>query len=163
MRYFVRTTLAWNVLAFVGDTLIGPLISIAGIAPDFSVIAIVILAMSEGAGAGVLGGFMLGLVQDLSHPNLLGLHALCKTLLGYSVGRMRGHLVYGLPLVEGLVVFTAVLLHDTLFLLVQSRLSDEAFLGPFFRQILPVAFYSSLVGVPMIRLADLLGILRQEE
>lgn len=163
MRYFVRTTIAWVVLAFVGDTMIGPLIAIGGIAPDFSVIAIVILALSEGAGAAVLGGFGLGLVQDLSHPNLLGLHALCKTLLGYGVGRLRGHLVYGLPLVEGLVLFTAVLLHDTLFLLVQSRLSDDAFMGPFLRQVLPVAIYSSLVGVPLVRLADLMGILRQEE
>lgn len=163
MRTFLRTTLVWVLLAFLGETVIAPVITIAGIAPDFSVIAVVILAMAEGALAGTLGGFALGLVQDLSIPNLLGLHALCKTGLGFAVGRLRGRLVYGLPIVEGTLVFAAALLHDTLFLLVQSRMQSDAFLAPLLTQALPTAVYSALVGVPLIRLADLLGVLRRED
>ena len=163
MRRFIRTTLLWLIVAFVGDTLVAPLIAIGGIAPDFSVIALVVLALAEGSGAGSLGGFALGLVQDLAHPNLLGLHALCKTLLGFSIGRLRGHLVYGLPLIEGLMVSLAVLAHDGLFLLVQSRLSDDAFLSPLLTEALPVALYSGIVGIPLIRMADMLGILRRED
>ncbi len=163
MRKFVRTTLIWVSLAFLGDTLLAPMITIRSIAPDFSVIALVVLALAQGPSAGCLGGFVLGLIQDLSTPNLLGLRALCKTLIGFLVGRLRGHLVYGLPVVEGLVVVCAVMVHDTLFLLVQSRLSNDAFLVPLFTQALPTALYSGLIGVPLIRLADLLGILRSEE
>jgi rod shape-determining protein MreD len=163
VRVFIRTTLAWLVVAFLGETIIAPAIDIMGIAPDFTVIAIVILALAEGSTAGVLGGFFVGLIQDLSVPNLLGLHALCKTLLGGSVGRLHGRLVYGMPVIEGALVFLASFAHDTLFLLVQSSMSSDAFLLPLLTQALPTAVYTALAGVPLIRLADLLGILRRED
>jgi rod shape-determining protein MreD len=151
------------VVAFLGETIIAPVIAIKGISPDFAVIAVVILALAEGSTAGVLGGFLVGLVQDLTVPNLLGLHALCKTLLGSVVGRLHGRLVYGMPVIEGALVLIASLAHDTLFLLVQSRVESDAFLIPLFTQALPTAVYTALVGVPLIRLADLLGILRRED
>lgn len=163
MRSFVRTTITWVVVAFVGDTILGPLIDIKGVAPDFSVIALVILALATGAGPATVGGFTLGLVQDLSNPTLLGLQALCKSGLGFGVGSLRGRLVYGVPLVEGAVVALAVFVHDFLFLLVQSNLADEQFLMPLVTRTVSVAVYSGLVGIPVIRLAEMLGILRQED
>jgi rod shape-determining protein MreD len=163
MRTFVRTTITWVVVAFVGDTMLGPLISINGVAPDFSVIALVVLALATGAGPATVGGFILGLVQDLSNPALLGLQALGKSGLGFGLGSLRGRLVYGVPLVEGLVVATSVFAHDFFFLLVQSNLSDEQFLLPLLTRTVPGAIYSGLVGIPVIRMAELLGILRQED
>ncbi len=163
MREFLRTTLLWIVVAFVGDTMIGPVLAIRGIAPDFSVIALVLLALAAGPVSATVGGFVLGLVQDLSNPSLLGLNALCKALLGSGLGRLRGHLAYGLPVVEGLVVLLAVLAHDILFLLVQSRLSDDAFLMPLITQSLPVAVYSGVVGMAVIRFAALLGVFARED
>jgi rod shape-determining protein MreD len=163
MRSFLRTTFGWIALALVGEGLIAPLIDIAGVAPDFTIIALVILAMATGPSAGAVGGFCLGVVQDLSVPTLLGLHALAKALVGFVVGRTRGSLVFGVPLVEGAVLLAASLGHDTLYLLVQSRQQNEVFLGPWFTQALPTAVYTALVGVPLIRLADILGILRRED
>ena len=119
--------------------------------------------MSEGARAGALGGFSLGLVQDLSVPTLLGLHALCKSLLGWIIGVTRGRLVYGVPLVELSLLLVASLGHDTLFLLVQSRQQSEAFLGPWLTGALPTAIYTAIAGLPLIRLADLVGVLRRED
>ncbi len=163
MRSFARTTMAWILLAFVGEMLIAPLIEIRGIAPDFTVIAVVVLAMSEGARAGVLGGFAVGLVQDLAVPALLGLHALCKAVVGWIVGRTRGRLVYGMVLVELSLLTAATLGHDTIFLIVQSRQRSEAFIGPWFFEAVPTALYTALAGLPVVRLADLLGILRRED
>jgi rod shape-determining protein MreD len=163
MNFFIRATLLWVAVAFIGDTLIGPLIAIKGIGPDFSIIALVILALATGPVPATAGGFLVGLVQDLAHPNLLGLRALCKCLLGFGLGRLRGRLVYGVPLVEGTVVFISVVAHDFIFLLVESKLTDEGFLLPFFTQTLPVALYTGIIGIPLLRLADLLGILRQED
>ncbi|MCB1183383.1 rod shape-determining protein MreD [bacterium] len=163
MRAFIRTTLTWILVAFVGDTMIAPVIDIKGVAPDFSVIALVLLALAAGATPATAGGFMLGLVQDLSNPSLLGLQALCKSGLGFALGRLRGHLVYGVPLVEGAVVALSVFAHDFVFLLVQSNLSDERFLVPLLARTIPVALYSGLAAIPLIRLAEYLGILRQED
>ncbi len=163
MRYFLRTSLIWVLVAFVGDTIISPMISIGGVSPDFSLIALVVLALAAGPMPGTVGGFMLGLVQDLSNPALLGLHALCKCTLGFSLGSLRSRLVHGLPVVEGVVVALAVLLHDLVFLMVQSNLIDEGFLRPFLTQSLPVALYSGVAGVVVIHLADMWGIMGQEE
>ncbi len=163
MRSFVRTTLVWVVLSFVGDTILGPLIDIKGVAPDFSVIALVVLALAAGAGPATIGGFLLGLVQDLANPSLLGLQALVKSGLGFGVGSLRSRLVYGVPLVEGVGVALVVFVHDFLFLLVQSNLADEQFLMPLLTRTIPGAIYSGVVGILVIRLVDLFGVLQQEE
>ncbi len=163
MRDFFRTTVVFLLVAFVGETLVAPLIDIKGIAPDFSIIALIILALSQGAMPGTVGGFVIGLIQDLTHPTLLGLHSLCKCGVGYGVGSLRGRLVHGVPLVEGTMVALAVLSHDFIYLLFQSRLIDESFLVPLVTRTLPVALYSGIVGVPMLRLAELVGLLRQED
>lgn len=160
---FLRTTVVWVLVAFLGETLVGPWIDIRGISPDFAIIALVLLGLAAGAVPATVGGFALGLVQDLANPTLLGLNALCKTGLGYLVGRARGRLVYGLPVVEFLVLVLAVVAHDIVFLLVQSRLSDDAFLTPLFMRTLPTALYTGLAGVPVIRLADFFGILGRED
>jgi rod shape-determining protein MreD len=163
MRAFMRTTLAWVLLAVLGESLVAPGIAVRGIAPDFTVIAIVLLGMARGAAVGTLGGFCLGLVQDLAAPTMLGAHALSKTLLGYGIGRTRGRLVYGMVLVEAVLLLVAVIGHDTLLLLVQGRQQGEFFLGPWLAMVLPTALYTAAVGVPLLRLADVAGILRQEE
>jgi rod shape-determining protein MreD len=163
LKQFVRTTVSWILLAFVGETVFAPLMTVKGIAPDFALIALVILALAGGSFAGCVGGFVIGLVQDLATPTLLGLHALCKSGLGYALGRLRGQLVYGMPIVEGLVIVLAVLAHDTLYLLVQSRMSSEAFLQPLVVWALPRAIYTAVVGMPILRVADWLGILRRGE
>ncbi|MFH1842856.1 MAG: rod shape-determining protein MreD [bacterium] len=136
---------------------------IGGVAPNFTVIALVILALAEGSFAGCLAGFTMGLIQDLSTPNLLGLYALCKTGLGFSLGRLRGHLVYGMPVVEGVMIALAVLAHDMLYLLVESKLHSYEFLLPLVTVKLPGAIYSGVIGVPLLRLVDMLGWLRRGE
>jgi len=163
VREFLRTTSVFFLVAFLGETVLAPLIDIKGIAPDFSIIALIMLALSAGTVPGTIGGFVVGLIQDLTQPTLLGLRALIKCVLGYGIGSLRGRLVHGVPLVEATMIFLAVLGHDLVFLLFQSRLIDEAFLIPLVTRTLPDAIYSGLVGVLALRMAELLGLLRQED
>ncbi len=163
MRGFLRTTLIFLLTAFLGETVVAPLIDIKGIAPDFSVIALIILSLSAGPVSGTIGGFAVGLIQDLTQPALLGLRALCKCGVGFGVGTLRGRLVHGVPVVEATMIALAVLAHDLVFLLFQSRLIDESFLMPLLTRSVPVAIYSGLVGVPLLRLVELLGLLNPEE
>lgn len=163
MRHFLRTTMLWFLVAFIGDALVAPVIDIAGRAPDFPVIALVMLALSAGALPATIGGFVIGLVQDLGNPPLLGVRSLCKCVLGFGLGRLRGRLVHGVIVVDAVMIVLAVLLHDFVFLLVQSNLTQERFLVPLLTQSLPSAAYSALVGVPLLRLAELVGVLRPED
>lgn len=163
MSRFLSTTLKLGLMALIGETLLRPLLTFGGISPDFALISLVILAFAEGAYAGTLYGFVLGLIMDSAVPNLLGLHALCKTLTGFGVGRFRERMVPGMVLVEGLVVTTAALGHGLLYLLVESWSLRTPFFEPFFLEVLPSALYTGLVAVPLIRLADMLGLLRRDD
>ena len=163
MRAFVRITLIWILVAFLGETWLAPLLMVKGVAPDFSTIALVILALAAGAGPGSLGGFVLGLIQGLHHPPLLGLHALCKSLLGFGLGTLRGHLVFGMPAVEGVMIALAVLGQELIFLLVASNLGDSPFFAPLVTQSFPRALYSGLMGIIILRLVEFLGLLRPED
>ena len=163
MRQFIRITMLWMAVAFVGDALVAPMIDIAGRAPDFTIIALVMLALSAGPMPATIGGFVLGLVQDVANPPLLGLRSLCKCVLGFGLGRLRGRLVHGVIVVDAVMIVVAVLLHDFVFLLVQSNLTQERFLVPLLTQSLPTAAYSALVGVPLLRLAEMLGVMNPED
>jgi rod shape-determining protein MreD len=163
MNRFLRTTLLLATMALAGNVLLAPIIAFGPIAPDFGLIALAILALGEGAFAGTVGGFVLGLVADTAIPNLLGLNALCKSLAGYLVGRARSRLVVGLPLVEASVVTLMALGHDLLYLVGQSLLSQGPFFRPLFTEVVPSALYTGLLSLPMIRLADILHLLRREE
>jgi len=163
VRQQLRLVLYCAAVAFVGGTMLGPLIAIGGVAPDFTIIALVILALAAGPGPGSVGGFMLGLIQDLSNPTLLGLQAFCKTGLGFGLGRLRGRLVHGMPLVEAAVVFISVVAHDLVFLLIQSSLTPESSFLTLFTRTLPAGVYSGLAGIPLLRLAEFLGLLRHED
>ena len=163
MRQHFTLAFLCAAVAFVGGTMIGPAISIFGVAPDFTIIALVILALAAGPIPGTVGGFWLGLVQDLSNPSLLGLQALCKTALGFGLGRLRGRLIHGMPLVEATVVAISVVAHDVVFLIIQSGLSEGGHILSLLTWTLPRALYSGLMGMPLLRLADFLGLLRQED
>ncbi|MHB8078709.1 MAG: rod shape-determining protein MreD [Candidatus Krumholzibacteriia bacterium] len=163
MSQTTRTVLFVLAVAFIGEVGLAPLLSFAGITPDFAVIAIVVLALARGAFAATLGGLALGLIQDLACPQLLGLHALAQTIVGYSCGRLRGMLLYGHPAVEGTLVALASLVHQTIYLLGESGFGLGSFLRPFLLQALPGALFTGLLGVPLLRLAARLRILDPEE
>jgi rod shape-determining protein MreD len=159
----LRTILIWVITAVLGELLVAPAIAIGGVAPDFSIIALVLLSLTSGPLAGSVGGFCIGLVQDLATPPLLGLNALCKTVIGHAWGRMRGYLLYGMPVVEATLVLVAVLVHDTFYLLIASLLSGSEFVRPLLTKALPASLYSAVLGVPLLRLARRLGIFTPED
>src|SRR3989442_2899629 len=82
--------LSLYVLPVGGGTLVqcvlGPAVSIGGVAPDIPVVLVVLLAIRRGPEAGCLVGFALGLVADVLAGGPLGLHALSKALVGFAAG-----------------------------------------------------------------------------
>src|SRR2546425_10866737 len=84
---------ALYVLTVGGGTLVqcvlGPAVSIDGVAPDIPVVLVVLLAIRRGPEAGCLVGFALGLVADVLAGGPLGLHALSKALVGSRRGVSR--------------------------------------------------------------------------
>jgi len=142
--------LRWIFFSFVMLALqatLVPHLAIAGIRPDLPLIAVVMLASARGSTAGTIGGFCIGLAQDLSNPAFLGLNALAKSLLGFAAGTLRVHLDAGSLPMRAAVFFVSVLGHDLVYLTILTRLElSELFLGLVTRS-LPTAFYTLVVGM----------------
>ena len=124
-----------------------PHIGIAGIRPDLPLVVAVLLGYLRGATIGTVGGFFVGLAQDLTNPAFLGLNALTKSLLGYASGSMREQLNASNPVAQAAVLFVAVLAHDLVYLTIFTHLAlSELLLGLWTRS-LPTALYTALVGM----------------
>lgn len=60
-----------------------------GTRPDAILLATIFLGTYRGREAGLVGGFLLGLFQDVLTGGLLGANGLSKGLIGYATGGLR--------------------------------------------------------------------------
>jgi rod shape-determining protein MreD len=98
-------------------------------------------------------GFAVGLVADTELPEYLGLHALALSAIGYVTAGVWGHLVRASLVVQCLVLFGAVLLHDAIYYVVYYRNHMDMFGRFFVRFGLPGALYTAALGILVYMLA----------
>jgi rod shape-determining protein MreD len=61
-----------------------------GVVPDVVLLFVALVAIKRGRLAGAVAGFSAGLLMDLlTNPQMFGLNALVKTLIGFVVGLFR--------------------------------------------------------------------------
>ena len=61
-----------------------------GVVPDVVLLFVALVAVKRGRLAGAVAGFSAGLLMDLlTNPQMFGLNALVKTLMGFVVGLFR--------------------------------------------------------------------------
>lgn len=163
MTRSIKTFTFLFLLAVLGSTVVGPSISIKNISPDFLIMVIVIVALAEGALAATIVGFLFGIVLDLSQPELMGLHALCCSLAGFSIGKLRGRLIMDSVFVLGGLVAIAVLSYEMLYLLIGSGVVGNEFIRPIFTSVIPTSIYSGLISIPVASLCLLFGSFHYED
>ncbi len=62
---------------------------LTGTRPDAILLTTIFLGIYRGREAGLAGGFLLGLFQDVLTGSLLGVNGLAKGLIGYAIGGLR--------------------------------------------------------------------------
>jgi rod shape-determining protein MreD len=94
----------------IAHATVAPAIRVADVAPDIPLIVVVLLALRRGPEFGSLGGFAAGLLQDAAGGGLLGVQALTKAVLGFSIGSVGARLRVTQPLVQvpGLVLLSVL-------------------------------------------------------
>jgi len=128
---------------------------IAGIRPDLLVAFVVYLGWMRGPIVGTLGGFVVGLIQDLDAPGPLGLNALSKTIVGFAVAK-AGFRVHRANIGVRFAFFLfAMLAHDLIYF-AASSLGDTAL---FAKQMLTIAFPTALYTAVVVLV--LLGLVEQ--
>ena len=78
-------------IVFLVQFLLSDLLSIKGIRPDFILIYIIYSSIARGSFHGVIAGFILGLLVDLSGVGTyFGLSSVLYVLAGYAGGYLKG-------------------------------------------------------------------------
>lgn len=129
-------------------------IAIAGIRPDLLVAYVVYLGWMRGPIAGTLGGFGIGLYQDLDAPGPFGLNALSMSVVGFLVAK-AGFRVHRSNLGVRFVFFMlAILVHDFVYFAVDTG-GD---LGGLLRQMafttVPVGLYTTVCVLLLLRVVE---------
>lgn len=130
----LETSLSFRVAAF-------------GVEPNFLLALVYYFARYEGAVPGAVLGFLVGLLEDLSAPQDLGLHALAKCLIGFFIGKLwAGQRLFKDTLrAQAVTLFAAGLLHDAIVLAVVAGGHPMQFFALFLRLGLPTALYTASV------------------
>lgn len=92
-----------------------------GARPDPMALIVVYLGLQRGKESGLIGGFILGLLQDVLSGGLLGANALSKGLIGHATGCIRRNVTGREALFHAILVaiasiFNAALLVFLLFI-----------------------------------------------
>ncbi|MCU0452688.1 MAG: rod shape-determining protein MreD [Bacteroidetes bacterium] len=85
MTPHVRYAIIAFVLFLVQMTFV-PLIPVAGFTPDLLILWLVAVGVRRGRLEATLGGFLIGLLHDLTATQFLGLAALAKSITGFVAG-----------------------------------------------------------------------------
>ncbi len=137
--------LSWLILAGIAvETSVGLRLSAFGVEPNFLLGLVYYFARYEGAVPGAILGFLVGLLEDLSVPQDLGLHALAKCLIGFFTGKLwAGQRLFKDTLrAQAVTLFVAGVLHDIIVLFVTADGHPMRFFTLFLRIGLPTALYT---------------------
>ncbi len=85
-------------------------ISIIGIPPAFTVIAPYYIGLTRGWKKGILGGSVVGIIEDSLSGNILGPHLLGKGIVGFLSSFLSGSLFRWTPLLGLLGLFSLTIL-----------------------------------------------------
>ncbi len=135
------------VVCLVLETTLFHWLSILGVQPDLVLILVVFFALFSGSSGGAFFGFLGGLAQDALTGQYLGLNALTKLVIGYSVAQVERKVYKDYPLIPVMVVFMVSLANQILvFILSAPFTAQPPFPEIFLKVILPAGGYNSLIA-----------------
>jgi rod shape-determining protein MreD len=128
------------------QSLLSGVVTIAGIKLDLAILILVYLSLTRGRHYGMVFGFLIGFLFDIFTPGTLGLGALVKCLIGFTLGSFKDNLYLESSYSKGAVVFLTLILNDSLYYTITTGLSDSTF-RVLTRYSLPSALYTSVIGM----------------
>jgi len=121
-------------------------VTIKGIRLDLAVLILVYIGLTKGPAQGVIFGFLIGLLLDVFTPQRLGLGALIKSLIGFTVGNFKDNLFLESSYSKGAIIFLSVILNDLLYHLLSEGVTLFTFHTILYYS-LPSALYTCGAGV----------------
>lgn len=129
-------------------------IEIGGIRPDLLVAFVVYFGWMRGPIPGTLGGFGVGLLQDLDASGPLGMNAFAKSVVGFLVARAGFRVHRSNVGVRFAFFFAALLVHDVLYYAVATGGDGGEFVKQMFVKALPTALYTAAATLLLLGVAE---------
>ncbi len=105
-----------------GQLYLAPTLKIGNVRPDFILVFLVFFSARFGRVPGILLGFGVGLLQDLTGSlSVLGTNALVKSVVGYTLGTLNGNLAVWTPRVINLYIYGSLLGHALIYQLMMVQ------------------------------------------
>jgi rod shape-determining protein MreD len=129
-------------------------IGIAGIRPDLLVAFVVYFGWMRGAIAGTVGGFCVGLYQDLDAAGPLGMNALSKAVVGFLVAKAGFRVHRSNVAVRFVFFFVAMLVHDLIYFGIDTAGDAGQLLRRMVFGTIPTALYTSVCTLLLLRMME---------
>jgi rod shape-determining protein MreD len=139
-------------LAFVLEPTLAALIPWVQGRPLLVLGLLVYYALVRGAPAGTLFGLFLGFLSDLMALHGLGLFMLTHAVVGFAVGNTWTSVYKGSAWVQGVILFLAVMLHESITYMVLTRLDIGSFPAFLVRFAAPTSLVTA-AALPLVLLA----------
>lgn len=117
MMSIVLKWIVFFILCIILQSTLISSVSILGISPDCVLLALFLLSIKHGTLPGIYVGFLLGLLQDLYSPSILGQNALAKTVVGAIIGLFNEKVMRTDPILRMILILLAFVVHDSLFVI----------------------------------------------
>lgn len=158
MKRFIILILEILVLFIIQSTMFH-YIALINIMPNLLLIIVVSMAYIKGRNYGMLTGFIVGLLLDLTFGNLIGLYALIYVTIGFLAGYSNAIYSeddYVLPVV---LIAIGDLLYNLIYYVFEFLLRGKLDILFYFRRIiLPEIIYTVLASVFIYKLIHMISI-----
>lgn len=132
-------------------------IAVESVVPDLLVVLTVFIAIREGQFAGLVAGFLLGIIFDLISSDIVGTNALSKMLAGFVAGYFHSE---GTGFAEAVgtfkflgVVALSALVHNIVYFFFYVQPTDLSFTNFFLRNGIAASLYTTVVAVLVMLIA----------
>lgn len=133
-------------------------LAIGPVQPDFPLLFVVYISLHRGSVHGTLIGFVIGFLQDIYNPSLLGLNALLKSILGYVSGHIGSKMERDSALFLALIFVLSQLGHDLVYMMFYYGFGMGIIVKMFLTVAIPSAVYTALFGVLVHAACSVLGL-----
>lgn len=147
----------WTVAGLLVRSSAEQTIGIFGAVPDLLTLVVVYWALAGGGLAGVLAGFLVGLIADADAGRTLGLSAGTLALVGYVAGNIGPSLHRERPPAQFVVLAIAAILALSVRTLFAAQGDVAAWFSAFPVHVLLRAVYTALLGPLVYLVARALG------
>lgn len=145
------------VLCFLLQAGLSPAIAIAGCAPNFLIIPVLLVALRSGVGPGGVAGFFCGLMYDLMGNGTIGCMALVLTITALVVGFLARSIDITSPVTVIIVVLISSVFAEVAYGISVMLTSADATggIGAIFAHSLPTSLYSAVFAVAALLICGL--------